>query len=103
MVNGLTGMNIFAAAFLLPVGVMFYTAQGGLKASYVASWANTGAILMALVIFGMMTYASGKYPVGSISAVWDNLQVRETARTGEREGEGEGVVVDIAGCKAGTC
>jgi hypothetical protein len=37
-----TGMNIYAAAFLLPVGVMFYTAQGGLKASYVASWANTG-------------------------------------------------------------
>jgi hypothetical protein len=36
------GMNIYAAAFLLPVGVMFYTAQGGLKASYVASWANTG-------------------------------------------------------------
>jgi hypothetical protein len=35
-------MNIYAAAFLLPVGVMFYTAQGGLKASYMASWANTG-------------------------------------------------------------
>jgi hypothetical protein len=35
-------MNIYAAAFLLPVGVMAYTAQGGLKASYVASWANTG-------------------------------------------------------------
>lgn len=40
-----TGMNIYAAAFLLPVGVMFYTAQGGLKASYVASWANTGVFL----------------------------------------------------------
>jgi hypothetical protein len=38
------GMNIYAAAFLLPVGVMFYTAQGGLKASYVASWANTGVL-----------------------------------------------------------
>jgi hypothetical protein len=34
-----------------------------------------GAILIALVIFGMMTYASGKYPVGSIGAVWENLQV----------------------------
>lgn len=75
VVNGLTGMNIFAAAFLLPVGVMFYTAQGGLKASYVASWANTGCILLALVIFGMMTYASGIYPIGSIDAVWKNLQV----------------------------
>jgi hypothetical protein len=34
-----------------------------------------GAILIALVVFGMMTYASGKYPVGSIGAVWENLQV----------------------------
>jgi Na+/proline symporter len=73
------GMNIFAAAFLLPVGVMFYTAQGGLKASYVASWANTGAILIALVVFGMMTYASGKYPVGSIGRVWENLQVGDSS------------------------
>lgn len=55
------GMNIYAAAFLLPVGVMAYTAQGGLKASYIAAWANTGCILLALVIFGMMTYASGRY------------------------------------------
>jgi Na+/proline symporter len=53
-------MNIYAAAFLLPVGVMAYTAQGGLKASYIAAWANTGCILLALVIFGMMTYASGR-------------------------------------------
>lgn len=75
VVNGLTGMNIYAAAFLLPVGVMFYTAQGGLKASYLASWANSGAILIALVVFGMMTYASGRYPVGSIGAVWENLQI----------------------------
>jgi hypothetical protein len=35
----------------------------------------SGAILLALVIFSMMTYASKKYPVGSIGAVWENLQV----------------------------
>lgn len=45
----LSGMNLYAAAFLLPVGVMFYTAQGGLKASYVASWANTGAAQIAII------------------------------------------------------
>lgn len=88
VVNGLTGMNIYAAAFLLPVGVMAYTAQGGLKASYVASWANTGAILIALVIFGMMTYASGKYPVGSIGAVWENLQVVAGFKPVENNKEG---------------
>jgi hypothetical protein len=34
----------------------------------------SGCILLALVIFGMATYASGIYPVGSIDAVWANLQ-----------------------------
>jgi hypothetical protein len=34
-----------------------------------------GCILLALVIFGMMTYASGVYPIGSIDRVWTNLQV----------------------------
>jgi hypothetical protein len=40
-----------------------------------AAAAAAGCILIALVVFGMMTYASGIYPVGSIDAVWNNLQV----------------------------
>jgi Na+/proline symporter len=68
-------MNLYGAAFLLPVGVMFYTAQGGLKGSYAAAWANTTFILLALVIFSMMIYASGRRPVGSIKAVYENLTV----------------------------
>jgi hypothetical protein len=54
-------MNIFAAAFLLPVGVMFYTAQGGLKASYVASWANTGELLLLLLLW------SGQFERGGVN------------------------------------
>ena len=33
-------VNIYAGAFLIPVGVMLYTAHGGLKATYLASWGH---------------------------------------------------------------
>lgn len=68
-------MDLYAAAMLIPVGVMFYTAHGGLRASYLAAWANTGTIFIALVIFVFMVYASGIYPIGSISSVWSNLNI----------------------------
>ena len=43
-----SGVNIYAAAFLIPVGVMFYTAHGGLKATYIAAWAHVAVIYIAL-------------------------------------------------------
>ncbi len=33
VMEALTGVNIYAAAFLIPIGVIFYTAQGGLRAA----------------------------------------------------------------------
>ncbi|MYL11199.1 MAG: urea active transporter, partial [Cenarchaeum sp. SB0669_bin_11] len=38
VVNGLTGMDISLAAFLIPIGVMIYTLVGGLKATFVADY-----------------------------------------------------------------
>lgn len=40
VVTALTGVNIYAGAFLIPVGVMLYTAHGGLKATYIAAWGH---------------------------------------------------------------
>jgi len=31
VIHALTGMNIYAAAFLIPIGIIMYTALGGLK------------------------------------------------------------------------
>lgn len=31
VINAITGMNIYAAAFLIPIGIIMYTAIGGLK------------------------------------------------------------------------
>ena len=41
VINALTGMNIYAAAFLIPIGVILYTATGGLKAVFMSSYIHT--------------------------------------------------------------
>ena len=41
VINALTGMNIYAATFLIPIGVIMYTAIGGLKATFMSSYVHT--------------------------------------------------------------
>lgn len=48
-VEALTGMKYELAAFLIPWGVILYTAAGGLKATYMASYLHT-MIIFAVVI-----------------------------------------------------
>merc|ERR1719387_1891374 len=49
-VNALTGMDINLASFLIPWGVILYTAAGGLKATFLASYLHTGIIFVVLVV-----------------------------------------------------
>jgi Na+/proline symporter len=49
-VNALTGMNIDLASFLIPWGVILYTAAGGLEATFLASYLHTAIIFLVLVI-----------------------------------------------------
>jgi len=51
VVNGLTGMDISLAAFLIPVGVMIYTLVGGLKATFVADYMHTVIIFIVILTF----------------------------------------------------
>ena len=41
----LTGMNRDAACFLFPLGVMFYTLLGGIKATFLTDWVSRLCIL----------------------------------------------------------
>lgn len=41
VVEALTGMNIYAASFLIPLGVIVYTLAGGLKATFLASYIHS--------------------------------------------------------------
>jgi len=49
-VNALTGMDINLASFLIPWGVILYTAAGGLKATFLASYIHTAIIFIVLVV-----------------------------------------------------
>jgi Na+/proline symporter len=54
--NQLTGMNIFIAAFLIPVTFTIYTMIGGLKASFIADYFNTVMIFLVLLIFAVAVH-----------------------------------------------
>lgn len=41
VVNALTGVNLYAASFLIPLGVVVYTLAGGLKATFLASYIHS--------------------------------------------------------------
>ena len=71
-INALTGMSTYAANFAIPVPVMIYTAFGGLKGTYYASFTHTAVIFLALLIFLWKIYA-GPSDIGSSDKMHGNL------------------------------
>ncbi len=72
VVNGLTGMDITIAAFLIPVGVMIYTLVGGLKATFVADYMHTVIIYVVILTFVAMVFFIS--PVtGGVEGMYDKL------------------------------
>ena len=72
VVNGLTGMDISLAAFLIPVGVMIYTLVGGLKATFVADYMHTVIIFIVILTFVAMVFFIS--PVtGGIEGMYEKL------------------------------
>lgn len=78
VVNALTGVNIYAASFLIPLGVIVYTLAGGLKATFLASYIHSVVVHVVLVIFVYLVYTTSS-KLGSPSVVYDRLL--EVART----------------------
>jgi urea-proton symporter len=74
VMNSLTGMNLYAAAMLIPVGVLIYTAVGGLRGTFISSYINAVIIFAALVMFTLVVYATND-DLGSPGKVWSNLTV----------------------------
>jgi len=69
-VNALTGMDINLASFLIPWGVILYTAAGGLKATFLASYIHTAIIFLVLVICVYTVYVKDS----STDMIYDMLQ-----------------------------
>ena len=65
----IAGVDIYAAAFLTPLGVVLYIAHGGLKASILAAWAHVAIIYACLCLFMFNVYGGGNEDLDSISTV----------------------------------
>jgi len=72
VVNGLTGMDISLAAFLIPVGVMIYTLVGGLKATFVADYMHTVIIFIVILSFVAMVFFISPI-TGGIEGMYEKL------------------------------
>jgi len=72
VVNGLTGMDITIAAFLIPVGVMIYTLVGGLKATFVADYMHTVIIYSVIITFVSMVFFISPI-TGGIEGMYNKL------------------------------
>lgn len=73
VVNALTGMNLNAASFLIPIGVIIYTMAGGLKATFMASYIHTAVIMLILLSFVIVVYITDD-DLGSPKKVYYNLE-----------------------------
>jgi SSS family transporter len=72
VVNSLTGIDIYVAAFLIPVGVIIYTFFGGLKATFLAEYLNTVFLFTVVLVFVAAVYFTNPQ-IGGISGMFNKL------------------------------
>jgi len=75
-VQALTGMERKLASFLIPWGVILYTAAGGLKATFIASYLHTTIIFGVLVTMITMVYIK-RYSADDIYDMLDQTVSRD--------------------------
>ncbi|KIX03525.1 uncharacterized protein Z518_07078 [Rhinocladiella mackenziei CBS 650.93] len=68
-VSSLTGMNIVASTYLLPLGVMVYTYFGDIRATFLTDYVHTFIIMIILVWFTIKVLTI--QGTGSIGALYD--------------------------------
>ncbi|KAI7838882.1 hypothetical protein COHA_007348 [Chlorella ohadii] len=73
VIQALTNMNLYAASILIPVGVIMYTAHGGLKATFLSTYLHTIVVFIALCLFAFEIYAVKNTGLGSPGNVWTHL------------------------------
>ena len=79
VVTSLTGMNVYAAIFLIPFGVVLYVLMGGLRATFLCDYSHT-LILMVIILYFMFETYSTDSLIGSPSAMFELLKKAATQR-----------------------
>lgn len=72
VVAALTGMNVYASCFLIPLVVAAYVIAGGLRSTFIADYIHTVILFIAIFVFGFLVYATSDL-IGSPSKFYDLL------------------------------
>lgn len=73
VVAAISGMNVYAACWLIPLVVAAYVIAGGLRSTFIADYVHTVILFLAILIFAFLMYATSDL-VGSPSKLYDLLQ-----------------------------
>lgn len=84
----ISGMNVYAACFLIPIVVAAYVIVGGLRSTFIADYVHTIILFLAIFIFGFLMYATSDL-VGSPSRFYD-LLVEASERSPIARNAGDG-------------
>ncbi|KAI0011411.1 urea active transporter 1 [Xylariaceae sp. FL0662B] len=75
VVGALSGVNVYGAIFLIPLVVAAYVIAGGLRSTFIADYAHTVILFVALFVFCFSMYAaSGVGAGGNIGRFYDLLR-----------------------------
>ncbi|EGN99399.1 hypothetical protein SERLA73DRAFT_108889 [Serpula lacrymans var. lacrymans S7.3] len=73
VVNAFTGMNIYAANFLIPLGVVIYVILGGLRATFLCDYSHTLILMIVILYFFFYTYVEADL-IGGLEGMYRLLQ-----------------------------
>ncbi|KAJ0427203.1 Sodium:solute symporter family-domain-containing protein [Aspergillus carlsbadensis] len=71
LVYGISGMHFVAATILIPLGVVLYTAVGGLKATFLTDFLHTAVALVLIIFFTLSILTHDA--VGGLSGLYDKV------------------------------
>ncbi|KUJ20913.1 Na+/solute symporter [Mollisia scopiformis] len=72
VVTALTGMNVYAAIFLIPLGVSVYVVLGGLRATFLCDYTHTFIVMIIILYFMFSVYTSSDL-IGSPTKMFELL------------------------------
>ncbi|KAL2817455.1 Sodium:solute symporter family-domain-containing protein [Aspergillus cavernicola] len=71
LVFGVSGMHFVAATILIPLGVVLYTAVGGLKATFLTDYLHTAVALILIIFFTLSVLTHDA--IGGLGGLYDKV------------------------------
>ncbi|KAJ5978517.1 hypothetical protein N7501_001859 [Penicillium viridicatum] len=71
LIHGVSGMHYVAATILVPLGVVLYTAVGGLKATFLTDFLHTAIALILIIYFTIAVLTNSA--IGGLGGLYDKV------------------------------